>query len=245
MKYFYNVVNKLLFLILKKKIIHINKIMRRNYYRNINQVGSNELSQANNPLTYCIFDDPNKSFEHGSTNIYRINSAAKSCQEFMAEHCAKNWDGFCELATQTNSGYINLVNNVNNTTPYANIIGNHYDLKNGDVLLANTARKKYLTEMKNCVLKTESFDPTVAASPMIHSWVPADDSISDVCLATYEVDPEKIDDDIVMNKILAKPYIAMDILTNIYNNAKRKGTLEPLLNTNLGKFFLNNPTYFN
>jgi hypothetical protein len=220
--------------------------MRRNFYRSINQFGSNELSQVNDPLTYCIFDDPNKNFEHGGSNIYKYSSISRPCQEYMAEYCSKKWDGFCDLATTVESGYLPQVNTINNTSPIGNLLQQKYDLKNGDVLLRNAASKKYLTEMRDCVLKSEPFDPLVAASPNIHYWVPAENSVSGgICIPTYEVNPAIIDEDPIMNKILGKPYIALGLLTNIYNTAKRKGTLDQLQGTKLGKFFSDNPEQFN
>ena len=56
----------------------------------------------------------------------------------------------------------------------------------------------------------------------------------------YAVDPSKIDADPVMDKILAKPAIAAEILVNIYNTMKREGTLKGLRGTNLGSFYANN-----
>jgi hypothetical protein len=60
----------------------------------------------------------------------------------------------------------------------------------------------------------------------------------------YEVDPKTIDEDIVMDKILMKPEIALDLLVNIYNTMKRKKTLKELNDTKIGKFFMTNTAYF-
>ena len=113
----------------------------------------------------------------------------------------------------------------------------------GDVLVQNTAEKKYLTSMANCRKKYQPFDPLVANSPMISYWVSDKCSYSGSCVPTYEVDSSVIDNDPVMDKILQNPMIALNVLINIYNTMKRKGTLSSLAGTKLGKLYQNH-TYF-
>ena len=50
-------------------------------------------------------------------------------------------------------------------------------------------------------------------------------------------DPSNIDNDPVLNKVLDNPHIAIQMLVNMYNTMKRKGTLESISNTRLGRFF--------
>jgi hypothetical protein len=57
------------------------------------------------------------------------------------------------------------------------------------------------------------------------------------------VDPKTIDSDPVMDKLLARPIIGINILTNIYNTMKRYGTLAQLKGTKLGNFY-NHNRYF-
>ena len=63
-------------------------------------------------------------------------------------------------------------------------------------------------------------------------------------MCSCEVNPETIDIDPVMDKILMKPQIAALILVNIYNTMKRKGTLGDLTKTKLGRFYSVNNDYF-
>ena len=77
---------------------------------------------------------------------------------------------------------------------------------------------------------------------MIRYWV-NNCSYSRSSVPEYVVEPDKIDEDIVMNKILEKPIIAMNILVNIYNTMKRYGTLSKLRGTKLGNFY-NTNNYF-
>ena len=77
---------------------------------------------------------------------------------------------------------------------------------------------------------------------MIQFWV--SETGTNDCVPLYAVNPQTIDDDVVMDKILNKPIIALDILINIYNNHKRMNMLEPLKNTKIGKFFSDNKHLF-
>ena len=52
-----------------------------------------------------------------------------------------------------------------------------------------------------------------------------------------------IDSDVIMDKILNKPIIALDILINIFNTMSREGTIGELQGTKLGKFYSEN-SYF-
>jgi hypothetical protein len=125
-------------------------------------------------------------------------------------------------------------------------MGNIYNFKgltNGDVLIRNTAAKKYIVSLGNCIPRYEPFDPTVANSPMISYWDSGEGQNN--CIPLYAVDPKNVDNDIVMDKILAKPTIAIDILINIYNNMKASGLLIELKNTKLGNYYRSNPQIFN
>ena len=215
---------------------------RSNIYRNINKFGNtpdnNFYSDAANPLTYCINDTISKGFLHGG-NAYKYGQNSKPCQAFLSEYCAQEWDGVCEFASKNTR--IFDPNNLSN----ANIMGNIYNFKgltNGDVLIRNTAAKKYMVSLGNCNLRYEPFDPTVANSPMI-SYVDCG-GCQGPCIPLYFVDPSTIDNDIVMDKLLSKPTIAIDILINIYNNMKASGMLNTLQNTKLGNYYRSNPQIF-
>ena len=212
--------------------------MKRNImYRSINSLGPNEQSEVNNPLTYCINNTIDNRFLHGGNqDIYGQHS--KPCQAYLSDYCANKWDGFCEYASQNDS--VSYPNNLDSCGSDVACRG----LNAGEVLIRNTASKKYLKEMGNCVQKFEPFDPTVASSPMISYWTPGTcNTYSNTCIPVYAVDPASIDSDVVMDKILSKPIIALDILINIFNTMTREGTINKLSNTKLGKFYAEN-SYF-
>ena len=147
----------------------------------------------------------------------------------MAQYCSTNFDGVCEYVSRDKS------------IIYPNTIAlgpkqMSPNISAGDFLVANTARRKYLVAMGGecCILKVENFDPTVASSPLVQYW---EEKNTNGCIPVYKVDPSKIDDDIVMNKILANPIIAIDVLINIYNTAINLNKLNELKNTKLYNFF--------
>ena len=107
----------------------------------------------------------------------------------------------------------------------------------GEILIANTASKKYLSDMRGCCLKYEPFDPTVSNSPMVSFWCGQCRNGNETCIPVYEVNPKTIDNDPVMNKILDKPSISWGLLVNIYNTAVRKKTIDLLRGTKIYNFF--------
>lgn len=207
-------------------------------YKNVSSFGSNTDSPVNNPLTYCINNNMDSRFLHGGhADIYGQHS--RPCQLFLSQYCAEGWDGFCEYASKnTNTSFPDQYDNCNGGGVVA-----CRNLNAGDALIHNTAARKYLVKMNNARQKFEPFDPTVPSSPMISYWVSDNCSYSNPGIPEYAVDPKVIDNDIVMNKILAKPEIAAEILINIYNTMKRYGILSSLKNTKIGNFYDTNP-YF-
>jgi len=207
-----------------------------NSYRQISQVGSNAYQPINNPLSYCIDNTLDQRFLHGGSSD-TLGQHSKACQAYLSDYCAENWDDFCELGSSNRS-----INQYPNNIQGCESVGDTpcLGLSAGEILIHNTASKKYLVEMIGCEKKFEPFDPNVATSPMISYWVKGECAGERGCVPIYEVNPLTIDNDIVMNKILNKPIIALGILVNIYNSMKRRGNLVQLKGTRLGNFYSNN-----
>lgn len=204
--------------------------MSANSYKQLSNFGSNAHSAVNNPLTYCVNDTLDQRFLHGSHSD-TLGQHSRSCQLFMSEYCANKWDGFCEVASK------NVSNRYPNNAERCTFSGGSTNLTAGEILIRNTAARKYLVKMHNATKKYEPFDATVPTSPMISYWVSDNCNYSNAGVPEYAVNPKTIDGDIVMNKILVNPGIAMDILINIYNTMKRYGTLTQLKGTRLGNFY--------
>ena len=171
-----------------------------------------------------------------------LGQASRPCQLFLSEYCSQDWDGYCEMASQnSNVSFPNgMQTNANCASP---------GMTQGDMLIRNTAERKYLMQMVGGHKVFEPFDPTVPQSPMISSWQPIscqmNGSGSLNMVPIYSVNPKTIDNDVVMDKILRKPMIAVDILINIYNTMKRLGTLSQLKGTKLGQFYSTEPFFKN
>lgn len=219
------------------------------YYSTISNFGPSAGNSAqNDPLTYCVVSGLESGFNHtigAGDSLVGPNSS--QCQLFMAGYCSQNWDGTCEYASNDSSTiYPNTVASCNGSNGSCSGPGIGNGLTKGQFLIRNTAAEKYLVQMSsNCVRMYEPFDPTVAMSPMVSKWVPSGNSCagagncnaSNTCIPVYDVDANAIDSDVVMNKILAQPWIALDILINIYNNRMRTKRIGQLSNTRLGRFF--------
>lgn len=203
-------------------------------YASISSFGSNAHSQVNNPLTYCLNDNMDQRFLHGS-NADSYGQHSRPCQLFMSEYCSHGWDSYCEAASLNTTTW--LPNNMQCCLLRGDVACQ--DLNAGQVLIRNTASRKYLVKMHGATKKYESFDPNVATSPLISYWVPTNGCpMNNSCsVPVYAVDHRTIDNDPVMDKLLGNPKIAPVILINIYNSMKRMGTLKTLKGTKLGKFY--------
>ena len=198
-----------------------------------------------NPLSYCAVSDLDSSFTHTLGQQYGPDSS--QCQAYMSLYCANEWNGVCEyVSNDTTRHYPNTVRQCGSGTGSCFGPGMGGALTKGQILIRNTATEKYLRYMSgNCRREYEPFDPTVANSPLIGKWVTTGNSCGSGecdsqgnCVPIYGVDPNEIDKDPVMNKILSQPWIAVDILVNIYNNSVRTGELSTLRNTRLYKYFM-------
>ena len=203
-------------------------------YRSISNFGSGVgNSPIYNPLLYILSDDLNNKFTYGAITGNISNANSELSQEYIAQYCAANTNEWDKGGVCYNLSY-------NKSKRHPNLIGKYTQLgcckqlTEGEILIKNTASRKYLSNMYgNCNIRYEQFDLTVASSPMVALY-----PTHQHCIFEYEVNPDEIDNDPVMNKILNKPSIALDILINIYNTAKRKNILKNLKDTKLYKFFM-------
>jgi hypothetical protein len=205
-------------------------------YRQIAKFAPNMKGlEVENPLSYCLDNSIDIRFNHsGNSDIYGCHS--RPCQSFMSNYCAQGWDGFCETASHnTSKSYPNQLQPASSS---------HSRLSSGEILIRNTAIRKYLLEMRGANLKIEPFDPSVPTSPMISYWVPigCNDGGGECslggCQPIYGLqDTRGIDSDPVMNKLLMNPLIAFDVLTGILKTLRMQKRLHELSGTKLGTFF--------
>jgi hypothetical protein len=212
-----------------------------NNYSSISKFGSDTgMTGVNNPLTYVMNNTLDNIFLHGGQlNMLGGGQNSNNGQLFLSDYCAQGWDNYCEYASHNidkrfpSTMEITGCNNESILTQ---------DLTTGEILLRNTASRKYLVKMINGVEVWEPFDPTVANSPMIRKWCPI--ATHPDMKPIYSVNPNEIDNDIVMDKILANPKIATDILKNIYDTMQKNNTFNQLSGTKLGQFYSKNKHFF-
>lgn len=212
----------------------------RNNYRCISNFGPNTYSPINNPVSYSLGQTLENNFLHGaSASMY--SQFSPNSQAYMAEYCGNNWDGYCEyLSTNRNVSYPNTQQNWLDTNKNQ-CRGDRYELTAGENLIKNAAAEKYLVDMIGAVKKFQPYDPTVASSPMYGTWVPTGVTAP---IPIYAIsDPANIDNDILMDKLLERSYIAPAILVNIFNTMQRNGTLGQLKGTKLGNFYARTPMF--
>lgn len=181
---------------------------------------------SNDPLTYCLGTDLSQTFNHGS-NASQYGQGSKECQAFLSSRCAARWDAICDYAARDKDDTRPVVDTLSASVTGDKIQG----LTPGELLLRNVAKKRFLVAMKNCELKCEPFQPINPSSVSIKYWS------GNNCCPTYAVDPLTIDSDVVMHRLLDKPYVAPDVLTNIRKTMGEYGLMSRLEGTRLGDFF--------
>lgn len=212
-------------------------------YATISEFGPSINQSQSNIFAYCAISDLESGFAHGSVGSSSglVGPSSMQCQIGTAQACASDYNGVCKiLANNDEIGLPNTFKNINdkfNPNP-----------TQGDIFLRNVAAEKYLVKMSpNCRRVYQPLDPTVAGSPLISTWKAIGSNCGNscsslVCIPQYGVNPSTINNDPVMNEILSRPWVALDILINIYNNAKNNNSLETLSGTKLFDLF-KNPTF--
>ena len=198
---------------------------------------------VDDPVTYCVMDGKSLDnyFAHGGGGTQN-NPYSLKCQAFMSTRCASNWDDKCEFASYNQeSRYPNMLTNCE-SNPYGNL---DQRITAGDILIANTAEKKYGKLTGDCYVEREPFDPLVLTSPYVEYLATNQCSpVSSSCQTVYDVDPATLDQDPVMNKILDKPHIAGQLLYRLFKQLKARNELSKIQNTRLGRFYRDYPKIY-
>jgi hypothetical protein len=217
-------------------------------YRQIADFAPNiDNEYSADPLFYCSTDMLDSQFLHGAQGriFGRYN---KHCSEFLSTRCAKNWDEACEAIS-----YDRETRYPNTAGPLRSYMGKTANvcLPYGEQLVRDTAFKKYKIMALDYNLQCEPFDPTVPNSPMIcyETRTTCSNGLSGACLGgseggacegVYSITPEQakvLDSDPVMNRILSKPEIALDLLEKIYKTLQKENQLGLIQNTRLANFY--------
>lgn len=200
-------------------------------YRSFKELSSREDSTVqevkrcainqNDPLQMCMMESMDRKFEFGGAVGNQTGAKSRKCQQYMAERCAKNWDGFCEYFYRNHNDI--SVNPI--SRPWEVDYGFDISRTTGENLLRNTAEVKYCS-FPTCQPQTESFNPVGLGSNTL--------TYTNQCTPSCTVDPTSIDTDPVMNRLLEKPLVAAGTLVNICNTSRYKGI--DLSGTRIGQF---------
>lgn len=212
-------------------------------YSNIIDFGSQINNQSNspfnaaNPLTYCMFPTLGTQFMHGSsTSNLLYGNYNQACESFMAQHCAQNWDGFCDAYQKMNvdsywpnSGVIDA---------YAFTFAQAF-LKNnaptvGQNLVRNTMNIVFL-EYPKAIYQIAPFDPNTANSPNIKYY-------SNMNPGPSVIKPIKdINNNQDVKRLIENATPCFDVIARLYLGFLRKEkNTENFANTILEEFFSRN-----
>lgn len=175
----------------------------------------------NTPLTYCLAQTCDKNFQNAPYGIFQ-GPESRSCQLYMGDRCAKQWDGFCEYMYQQYKNPSDFPNNRARPNMFtANPLFSEVSTSTmGDAFLDNVLKQRFC-QFPNCVKKCEKFDPLVPNSPDIFYWIGKN---NEKCIPVCNlIDPKTIDQDPVMNHALDNPKACWETLVNIINTCKNQG----------------------
>jgi hypothetical protein len=210
-------------------------------YATISEFGPSINESQSNIFAYCAISDLESGFAHGSigSSTGLLGPESAQCQIGAAQACAADFNGVCNVMSMDEQRGIPNAMLKNGNINY------NPNPSRGETFLRNVAAERFLKKMSdNCSRVYQPFDPTVAGSPLISTWKPSGTACqssnwkTQVCIPEYGVDAATIDNDPVMNKILERPWIAMDVLVNIYNTAVNNNTLSSLSGTKLYGLFM-------
>ncbi|MBL4898472.1 MAG: hypothetical protein JKX76_02365 [Colwellia sp.] len=177
-----------------------------------NVPGSADLNQ--DPWELCISQDPDAKYTNILSDSHGQNS--KNCQIFMAEDCANDWSDNCDFVYQNASAttYPNQASRSGSTLDI--------NLTAGEKLLQNSAERAYCTFDSRCTAVQYPFDPNNPNSPMLTDYR-APDGSDYQCQKVCTVDPSKMKNDRLMDRMVQNPRACASTLTNIFETTKRQG----------------------
>lgn len=181
------------------------------------------------PVASSIYKDPDSSFDIGDT-AYLYGPEKESSQLYMAEKCSKNWDGACEFLSRNNDNTKCNVGKI--SSPLFQTMYAPGKQTIGDFLVENSGVRKFC-DLSTCNMTQEPYDYQNPNSP----WVTRYGCYSDKKCLPVCLPPSNPDTDILLNKVLDKPDLHIDLLINMYKNVIKNGTREQYRNTRIGNIF--------
>lgn len=208
-------------------------------YAKISTFGQVAPILMTDPVGYSVSKNIDTDFDIGPTSRL-FGPEQPNAQLYMAEKCAKEWDGACEFMSRNRTGAGNVCNagkipsELFPTPPTS-------DMGIGDFLIENAAVRRFC-DLSSCQVSQEPYNPMDPHSPMVKSY---SDCCAAKCMPVCKP-PSNINDvknDILLNKVLDHPDRHVDLLLNMYKNTPQneRGKYE---NTRIGMIFTVFDAYF-
>jgi len=195
---------------------HMSALNRSPYVplRNFGKALSPDL--RTDPIGWSIYRDVDSMFDEGSMS-HAYGPASETSQNYMAEHCSKNWDGACEL----------LSRNTDTTKPNVGLVESPLFRQNepgtmsiGDYLVLNSATRRFCN-FDSCSITEQIYNPNDPTSPLVKK---IEGRVARPCLPVCSV-PQNPDTDIVLNKVLQQPHKYLDLLVNMYRHCRNRNEI--------------------
>lgn len=188
------------------------------------------------PVAASIYKDPDSDFDIGEMAI-RYGPRTRESMLYMADRCAKNWDGACEFLSRNRDNNV-VCNQARISSPLFRRLNPPGSETIGDILVENTAVRRFC-DLSSCAVTSEPYDPTNPRSV----WVKQYGCCGTTTCLPVCMPPDDPDNDIVLNKVLDKPDLHLDLLINMYKNVNRTGSRNKFANNRVGRIFAIFDTY--
>lgn len=191
-------------------------------YQNFAPTLSHEL--RTDPQAWSLYDDIDSLFDIGPVAYHHYGPQSLTSQTFMAQKCAGNFDESCEFLACDKTIIESNVGKVMATQftscPNGTTIG--------DALVGNSSQRRFC-DLGQCTNIPELFNPLDPSSPVINKIV-CGEQTDIVCRP-----PSNPDQDILLNKVLDRPDMHVDILLNMHRNSKNDR--DKFVGTRIGRLF--------
>lgn len=193
--------------------------LRQSAYANYQQLApALPADLKTNPTTWSLLDNVDSSFDIG-TQYKSYGPQSQASQAYMAEKCSKQWDASCEFLSMNNEICKSNMATAFNSVPVNNTVG--------DALVENAAERRFC-DFGACNIYQQHFNPLDSSSPIVQNFSCKSGVI--VCRP-----PAQPDDDRLLNKVLDRPDMHVELLLNMYSNSQ--GQRDKYKDTRIGKIF--------
>lgn len=188
------------------------------------------------PVASSVYKDIDSDFDIGEMAI-NYGPRTKKSMLFMADKCSKKWDGACEFLSRNEDSNA-ICNQARISSPLFRRVNAPGTQTIGDILVENSAVRRFC-DLSSCAVTSEPYDPTNPYSVWTKQYGCCG---STVCMPVC-MPPDEPDKDILLNKVLDKPHLHLDLLINMYKNVNQQGLRAKFTANRVGRIFAIFDTY--